>query len=139
MPFPVRGGGLLAAAVLSAVLTGCDSDSADARPDIAAVSDADHFAKALKVSLYEFRAKVRKHGVTAAQQEVPALLEGLEGYEKRELGAHAATVKEIADKLKALEGSLGSANRDAAVKAADEIGALADKLPGTADPNPEVE
>jgi hypothetical protein len=38
-----------------------------------------------------------------------------------------------------LEGSLGSANRDAAVKAADEIGALANKLPGTADPNPEVE
>ena len=31
------------------------------------------------------------------------------------------------------------ASRDAAVKAVDEIGALADKLPGNANPNPEVE
>jgi hypothetical protein len=118
---------------------GCGSDSASARPDIDAVSDAEHFSKAIKVTLYEFRAKVRKHGAAAAQKELPALLESLEGYEKRELGEHAATIKEIVDKLKALEGSVASANRDAAIKAADELGALADKLPGDANPDPQVE
>ena len=67
------------------------------------------------------------------------MLEGFEGYEQRKLGEHTATYKEIFDKLKALEGSLASANRDAVVKAADEIGTLADKLPGKANPNPEVD
>jgi hypothetical protein len=134
------GRGLPAIAVLIALLAGgCNGSDESGRPDIDAVSDAEHYGKAIKATLYEFRAKVRKRGVEAAQQELPALLESLEGYEKRELGEHAATFKEIADKLKALEGSLASANRDAAVKAADEIGALADKLPGEANTNPEVE
>jgi hypothetical protein len=109
------------------------------RPEVEDVSAQEHFGKAVKASLYEFRAKVKKRGVEAARQEVPALLESLEGYEQRELGEQEATYKEIYDKLKALEGSLGSANREAVVKTADEIGALADKLPGTADPNPTVE
>jgi hypothetical protein len=119
---------------------GCGSSvESSGRPEVEDVSAQEHFGKAVKASLYEFRAKVRKRGVDAAKQEVPTLLESLEGYEKRELGASEPTYKEIVDKLKALQGSLGSANREAVVKAADEIGALADKLPGTADPNPVVE
>jgi hypothetical protein len=120
---------------------GCGGGAAESsgRPEVEDVSAQEHFGKAIKASLYEFRAKVKKRGVEAAKQEVPALLESLEGYEKRELGDLEPTYKEIYDKLKALEGSLGSANREAVIKAADEIGALADKLPGTADPNPTVE
>jgi len=118
---------------------GCGSGQTSGRPDIDAIPDEDHFAKDVKGQLYEFRAKVRKRGVNGAKQELPQLLEGFEGYEKRRLGAHAATCKEIVDKLKALEGAVASANRDAVVKAVEEIGTLADKLPGTANPNPEVE
>ncbi len=121
-------------------LAGCGSSSqSSGRPEVEGVSDEVHFGSSSKALLYEFRAKVIKRGVDAAKTDLPALLESFEGYEQRKLGDSTATYKEIVEKLKALEGSLGSANRDAAVKAVDEIGALADKLPGKANPNPEVE
>jgi hypothetical protein len=119
---------------------GCGgSQSSSGRPEVESVSDADHFGSASKALLYEFRAKVRKRGVNAAKQELPQVLESFEGYEKRKLGESAGIYKEIVEKLTALQGTLGSANRDAVIKAADEIGTLADKLPGKANPNPEVE
>jgi hypothetical protein len=127
------------AALVALGAMGCGSGQTSGRPDIDAIPDDVHFGTASKSLLYEFRAKVRKRGVAAAQQDLPQVLEAFEGYELRKLGEHTATYKEIVDKLKALQGSLASANRDAVVKAADEIGALADKLPGTANPNPEVE
>lgn len=132
-------GSWLAAMFVGLVVVGCGSGQAGARPDVDAIPDDVHFGTASKALLYEFRAKVRKRGVEGAKRELPQVLEGFEGYEKRSLGEHTATYKEIVEKLKALEGSLGSANRDAVIKAADEIGTLADKLPGTANPNPEVE
>lgn len=118
---------------------GCGSGQTSGRPDIDAIADEDHYANDVKGQLYEFRAKVRRRGVEGVKRELPQLLEGFEGYEKRKLGSHAATCKEIVEKLKALEGTLASASRDAVVKAADEIGTLADKLPGDANPNPQVE
>ncbi|MCI0357996.1 MAG: hypothetical protein L0211_05910 [Planctomycetaceae bacterium] len=119
---------------------GCSgSQPSSGRPEVEGVSDEEHFGASSKALLYEFRAKVRRRGVDAAKQELPQLLEGFEGYENRKLGESAGVYKEIVDKLKALQGTLGSANRDAVIKAADEIGALADKLPGKANPNPEVE
>lgn len=126
---------------LAALLSGGCSGSqpSSGRPEVEDVSAEEHFGAASKALLYEFRAKVRKLGVAGAKQDLPQVLEGFEGYEQRKLGEHTATYKEIFDKLKALEGSLASANRDAVVKAADEIGVLADKLPGKANPNPEVE
>ena len=120
--------------------SGCsESQPSSGRPEVEDVSAEVHFGAASKAVLYELRAKVRKRGVAAAQQDLPQVLESFEGYEQRKLGDSTATYKEIVEKLKALEGSLGSASRDAAVKAVDEIGALADKLPGNANPNPEVE
>jgi hypothetical protein len=119
---------------------GCSgSKQSSGRPEVESVSDEEHFGASSKALLYEFRAKARKRGVAAAKQELPQLLESFDGYEKRKLGQSAATYKEIVEKLNALQGTLGSANRDTVVKAADEIGALADKLPGKANPNPEVE
>lgn len=119
---------------------GCGGDDPmDARPDIASQKKEDLYGASIKSLLYEFRAKVQKRGVVAAKQELPILLENFEGYEQQPLGEHAATYKEIYDKLKALEGSLGSASKDAVTKAAEEIGTLADKLPGKADPNPRVD
>ena len=56
------------------------------------------------------------------------------------LGAHKETYKQIYEKLKALEGTLaGSPTKEAVVKVVDDIGALADKLPGKANENPSVE
>ena len=119
---------------------GCGgSQPSSGRPEVESVSDEEHFGSASKALLYEFRAKARKRGVDAAKQDLPQVLESFDGYEQRKLGEHAATYKEIVEKLKALQGTLGSANRDAVIKAADEIGVLADKLPGKANPNPEVE
>jgi hypothetical protein len=129
----------LAAAIVIAS-SGCSGkQTPSGRPEVESVTDEEHFGASSKALLYEFRAKVRKRGVAAAQQDLPQLLESFDGYEKRKLGQSTATYKEIVEKLKALQGTLGSANRDAVVKAADEIGALADKLPGKANPNPEVE
>jgi hypothetical protein len=125
---------------LTIAAVGCGgSSSSSGRPEVDSVSDEEHFGAASKALLYEFRAKVRKRGVEAAKQEVPQLLEAFEGHEKRNLGDSAAAYQEIVEKLTALQGTLGSANRDAVIKAADEIGALADKLPGKANANPEVE
>lgn len=122
------------------MMAGCSgTQQSSGRPEVEDVSAAEHFGASSKALLYEFRAKVRRHGAVAAKQELPQLLESFDGYEQRDLGSDAATYKEIVDKLKALEGSVGSASRDAAIKAVDEIGALADKLPGKANPNPEVE
>jgi hypothetical protein len=125
---------------LSVAAGGCSgSQPSSGRPEVESVSDEEHFGAASKALLYEFRAKVRKRGAQAARQELPQLLEAFEGYEQRKLTDSAATCKEIVDKLKALQGTVGSASREAAVKAADELGALADKLPGKANPNPVVD
>jgi hypothetical protein len=71
---------------------------------------------------------------------LPDLLASLEGYERLKLGEHKETYKQIVDKLKALQGELaGSPTKEAVVKSVDEIGALADKLPGQANQNPVVE
>jgi len=131
-------GCLLVAAIVAATI-GCGASNSSGRSEVEGVADDVHFGSASKATLYEFRAKVKKRGAAAAKAELPQVLESFEGYEKRSLGEHTATYKEIYDKLKAMESSLGSANRDAAIKAAEEIGALADKLPGTADADPEVE
>jgi len=132
---------LLVAALLSILgVGGCGGSDTSARPDIAAVPDEIHFANDTMAQLYVFRAKVRKRGLEAAKQELPDLLEGVATYEQRRLSKGKETYKEIVDKLKALQAKLGaSPSRDEVIKAADEIGALADKLPGKADPNPSVE
>jgi hypothetical protein len=121
------------------VALGCSSGQTSGRPDIDAIPEVELRGAATKASLYEFRAKVRKRGVSAAKQDLPDLIESLEGYEKLKLGEHQETYKQIVEKLKAFQGTLGAATKDSAVKTADEIGALADKLPGKADPNPQVE
>ena len=95
---------------------------------------------ATKADIYVFRANVRRRGISAAKQELPDLLSSVEGYEKLKLGEHKETYKQIVEKLKALEGLLaGSPSKDAVVKAVDEIGTIAAKLPGTANENPVVE
>lgn len=132
----------LAASLLSLcalVSLGCSSGQTSGRPDIDAIPEVELRGAATKASLYEFRAKVRKRGINAAKQDLPDLIESLEGYEKLKLGEHQETYKQIVEKLKAFQGTLATATKDSAVKAADEIGALADKLPGKADPNPQVE
>ena len=122
------------------LIAGCTgTQQSSGRPEVEDVSAAEHFGAASKALLYEFRAKVKKRGAEAAKQELPQLLESFEGYEQRELGGDAATYKEIVDKLKAMEAPAASGDRNAVVKATEEIGTLADMLPGTADPNPEVE
>lgn len=130
-----------ALAALALVIGGCGSDNrAAARPDIAAIPDIEHRAKADKMRLYEFRANVRKRGVSAAKQDVGELAETFEAYQKLKLGEHQETYKQIAEKFKALQASLASSpTKDAVVKAAEEIGTLADKLPGQVNPNPQVE
>lgn len=128
---------LLAAVVGCVLFVGCGGDDPmAARPDIAAISMEEHYGASVKSMIYEFRAKVRKRGATAVNQELPLLLENLEGYEQQPLGDHAATYKEIVEKLKAMS---GATSKDAAVKAANEVGTLADKLPGKANDNPVVE
>src|SRR5438034_89848 len=111
---------------------GCGSRrQASGRPDIDAIPEIELRGQADKATLYEFRAKVRKRGVSAAKAELPDLLSSFENYEKLKLGAHKETYKQIYEKLKALEGTLaGSPTKEAVVKAVDDIGALADKLPG---------
>lgn len=118
---------------------GCSSRQPSGRPDIDAIPEVELRSSATKASLYEFRAKVRKRGVSAAKQDLPDLIESLEGYEKLKLGEHKETYKQIVEKLKAMQGSIATATKDTAIKAANEIGDLADKLPGKAEPNPQVE
>ena len=124
----------------SQLLPGCGTAENSARPEIDAVSAEEHFGTSSKRLLYEFRAKVRKNGVNAAKQDLPDLLEEISTYEQRRLPKDKDTYKEIVEKLKALQSKLGgSPSKDEVVKAAEEIGTLADKLPGKADANPVVE
>jgi hypothetical protein len=133
----------LAAALFAGMLTsfaGCGGGRNAGRPDLDAMPMEEHYGSSHKAIIYEFRAKVKKRGAAAAKQEVDSLLEQLDGYENLKVNqAYKDTLKEIVEKLKALQGTAASASRDALNKAADEIGALADKLPGNADPNPAVE
>jgi hypothetical protein len=132
---------VLAAALWVIVAAGgCGGSDPSARPDIAAIPDEEHFGKDVKEQLYVFRAKVRKRGADAAKQDLPDLLESVATYEQRRITKDKDVYKEIVEKLKALQTKLaGSVSKDELVKAADEIGALADKLPGKADANPTVE
>jgi hypothetical protein len=120
---------------------GCGSRrQASGRPDIDAIPEIELRGSADKAMLYEFRAKVRKRGVAAAKADLPDLLSSFENYEKLKLGEHKETYKQIHEKLKALEGLLaGSPTKEAVTKAVDEIGTLADKLPGKANESPSVE
>ena len=128
------------ALVVLLVPAGCGSAGNSARPDVDAISDEEHFGTASKRLLYEFRAKVRKHGVNVAKQDLPDILEELSTYDQRRITKDKDVYKEIVEKLKALQGKLGgSPAKEEVVKAADEIGTLADKLPGKADANPVVE
>jgi len=132
---------LLGICVFLAAIEGCGPGrQPSGRPDIDAIPEIELRGSATKASIYEFRAKVKRRGLGAAKAELPTLIESLEGYEKLKLGEHTATYQQIFEKLKALQGTLaGSPSKDAVTKAADEIAALADKLPGKADPNPQVE
>jgi hypothetical protein len=126
--------------LLTVAAAGCGSDQPPARQDILDAPEDELHGASTKGMLYEFRAKVRKHGVQAARQEVPILLENFAGFENAPVGDHLETYKQIDEKLKALETTLAGAPTDEQVKqAAEEIGTLADKLPGKAEENPEVE
>ena len=128
----------LATFAVALCVAGCGRGSG--RPDLDAIPAEELHGASTKGMLYEFRAKVRKYGVAAAKKELPAVLEAFADYEQQPIGSHKETYRQIAEKLKALETTLaGSPTKDAVVKAADEIGALADKLPGKANPNPQVE
>src|SRR5262245_20353196 len=130
--------GFVCAGLIYLGAAGCNSTVNTSRPDVDAVSNEEHFGISSKRLLYEFRAKVRKNGVNAAKQDLPGVLEELSTYDQRRL-SNKDDYKEIVEKLKALEGKLGTSSKEDVVKAADEIGALADKLPGKAEPNPVVE
>ena len=134
-------GSVTALPLLAAILlAGCGRGQKSARPDIDAIPEVELRSAATKRAIYEFRAKVKKRGVAAAKQDLPDLLSSFEGYEKHNLGEHKETYKQIVEKLKALQGELaGSPTKEAVVKSVDEIGALADKLPGQANQNPVVE
>jgi hypothetical protein len=129
---------VLLAMVLSLVATGCGSrGQKSGRPDIDEQPNEELYGASTKAQLYEVRAKVRKRGNAAVKLELPDLIEGLESSEKLEVSqGYKDTCKQIVEKLKALQ---GADSKDAAAKIADEIGALADKLPGKADNNPTVE
>jgi hypothetical protein len=120
---------------------GCGSGGQPSgRPDIDAIPEIELRGSAAKATLYEFRAKVRKRGAAAAKQELPELIETFEAYDRLKLGEHNATFKEITEKLKAMQGTLGGTPaKDAVLKSVDEVVALVEKLPGKADPNPQVE
>jgi len=130
----------VAFALLALLMAGCGSRRNSGRPDIDAIPEIEHRGGATKTAIYEFRAKVRKRGVAAAKQELPELLENIEAHQKLKLGAHNATYKELADKLKALQGELGgSPSKDAVLKTIDDICTTAEKLPGQANKEPTVE
>lgn len=126
--------------LIGSVFVGCGSGRRSGRPDIDAIPEIELRGAATKAALYEFRAKVKKRGVNAAKQDLPDLLENIQAHEKLKLGAHNATYKELAEKLQALQGELGSSpSKDALVKKIDEICTVAEKLPGEASKEPEVE
>ena len=128
---------LIALAVL-----GCGSGrQPSGRPDIDAIPEEELRGSGTKADIYQFRARVRKRGVAAAKQELPELLETLSSYERLKVGKeYKNTMKQIVDRLTALQTELnGSPTKESVVKAAEEVGTLADKLPGKADANPQVE
>ena len=125
---------------LALLASGCGSGQKSGRPDIDAIPEIELRGQATKADLYEFRAKVRKRGVAAAKEDLPDLVATLEAYEKLPLGEHKETYKQIVEKMKALESTLGgSPTKEAVLKAVDEIVTIAEKLPGEADKNPVVE
>jgi len=131
---------IVASLLLGMALVGCGSGRRSGRPDIDAIPEIELRGAATKNALYEFKAKVQKRGLNAAKQDLPDLLENIQAHEKLKLGAHNATYKELAEKLAALQGELGSSpSKDALLKKIDEICAVAEKLPGTANKEPTVE
>jgi hypothetical protein len=124
-------------AILFSGLIGCGSGQKSGRADIDAMPKDEIQGSADKAQLYELRAKIKKRGGAAVKQELPDVIESLSGYEKRPVSAeYKETMKQIVEKLKALD---VNGSKDALAKSADEIAALAEKLPGKADPNPSVE
>lgn len=125
--------------LLALGMVGCGSEP-PARQDILDQPAEELHGAATKGMLYEFRAKVRKHGVEGARQELPILLENFENYEQAPVGQDLDLYKQINDKLMAFQTTLGgSPDNDAVVQAVEEIGVLADLLPGEAEENPQVE
>jgi len=93
----------------------------------------------MKALLYEFRAVVRRHGAAGARRDLPIVLENFEGYEEAPVGEHLDTYRQIVEKLEAMQSTIASASDDDVKAAVEEIGTLADSLPGEADPEPSVE
>jgi hypothetical protein len=127
--------------IAATIFTGCSSGQRSGRPDLDAIPEEERRGSATKADLYLFRAKVRKRGVAAAKQDVPELVESMSAYEKLKVGqGYKDTMKQIVEKLTALQNDLnGSPTKESVTKAAEEIGTLADKLPGKAEANPQVE
>ena len=133
------GGSLLL--LIAMVAGGCSGGGQPSgRPDLDATPEADRRAAATKADLYDFCAKVKKRGGNAAKQDLPDLLASMEAHEKLKLGAHQETYKQIVEKLKTLQGLIsGSPAKPALDAAVEELKKVADKLPGNANPNPQVE
>src|SRR5947207_7884312 len=134
----LRAGELIGISLTLILAIGCGSGGQKSgRPDIDAVPEIERRGAGTKAQIYEFRAKVKKHGVSAAKAELPDLLASLEQYEKLKVTKeYKDTMKQIVDKLRALQSDLaGSPTKESVTKSVDEIGALADKLPGQANPN----
>jgi len=130
---------LFATSMFLVSIPGCfGSGRSSGRPDIDAIPEEELRGAATKSDIYQFRAKDRKRGVAAVKQDLPDLLGGLSSYEQLKVTqAYKDTMKQIVEKMTALQGTLGgSPSKDAVVKAVDEIVAIAEKLPGKADPNP---
>jgi len=126
--------------VVSVMVLGCGGrGQKSGRPDIDAIPEIELRGAATKNAIYEFRAKVRKRGGAAAKQDLPELIESVQAHEKLKLGPHNATYKELAEKLKAVQAEAGSGSKDAILKKVDEAVAVAEKLPGKANDNPNVE
>lgn len=126
--------------LLTLILLGCGSEGPPARPDIAEAPEEELHGASAKAVLYEFRAKVRKHGAKGAREELPIVLENFEAYPQIAGAEQKEIYQEIWDKLKSMEATIaGSTSNDEVVKQAEEIGTLADKLPGKADEDPVVE
>jgi len=118
---------------------GCGS-GAPARQDVLATPADEHFGGVIKGMLYVLCAKIEKRGVKGAKEGVPEVLENMQGFEKKALGSHRETYRQIDQKLKDLDTQLNGSPSDAALKqAAEELRGLASKLPGKADETPKVE
>jgi hypothetical protein len=129
----------LFALCLIPLASGCGSGET-ARPDVLQIPADEHFGGTIKSMLYVLSAKMEKRGVKGAKAGLPEVSENMQGYEKKALGSHGETYRQIDQKLKDLDSLLKGSPNDAAVKqAAEELRGLASKLPGTADENPKVE